>query len=157
MIASAPLALGRGKARVDLLSVDRGNANSVVVRWRVVNEGKEPITEGSESFSPQFVTPESDVRGVTLVDLVSNRRYYPRVTPEQSCLCTKTASFDIAAKPVERDVRGLSRAAAGGEDDRGGDAAGSRPSPAFASGTGRSPRPGSTPAGFGSRLRRSTR
>ncbi|WP_329257413.1 OmpA family protein [Actinoallomurus sp. NBC_01490] len=97
MIASAPLALGRGKARVDLLSVDRGNANSVVVRWRVVNEGKEPITEGSESFSPQFVTPESDVRGVTLVDLVSNRRYYPRVTPEQSCLCTKTASFDIAA------------------------------------------------------------
>jgi outer membrane protein OmpA-like peptidoglycan-associated protein len=95
VIASAPVASGEGKARVELLSVDRGNANSVTVRYRVVNEASQAQNIGFKFSAEGGSAADREAHGVTLVDLVTNRRYLPLTGSDGKCLCTNVNNISI--------------------------------------------------------------
>jgi outer membrane protein OmpA-like peptidoglycan-associated protein len=100
-IASAPMAVQKGKVRAELIALDRGPANSVLVRLRLVNEE-------AEAFSPTYtldwpaadgVHPAEPTRpkatGITLVDPVANKRYFPLTGADGGCLCSDTLNTTI--------------------------------------------------------------
>jgi outer membrane protein OmpA-like peptidoglycan-associated protein len=93
-IASQPMAYDKGPARIDLVSVDRSTANTVLVRFRMANESQQPI-----SVSGNLNHPESQgnysADGVTLLDAVNNKRYFPLMSTNQTCLCSSLDSVTI--------------------------------------------------------------
>jgi outer membrane protein OmpA-like peptidoglycan-associated protein len=99
-IATAPLDSQYGKARTELLSLDRGASNTVMARFRVVNEGTAPFNLLSAMSAPGDTS--YSVAGTTLVDAANNKRYFPLVGADGKCLCTQTLSTKFQPnQPVE--------------------------------------------------------
>jgi predicted CoA-binding protein len=61
------MAVAEGPARIDLMSVDRSTANTVLVRFRMANQGQEEIwIQGNLNHSEALA--RYDAAGVTLID-----------------------------------------------------------------------------------------
>jgi outer membrane protein OmpA-like peptidoglycan-associated protein len=93
-IASQPMAHRSGPVKVDLLSVDRSAANTVTVRWRLNNSGQQDLDPAGSMETLGF-HPESTVDGVSLVDELGHKRYFPLKTTSNGCLCSSAANAKI--------------------------------------------------------------
>ncbi|URM98087.1 OmpA family protein [Actinomadura madurae] len=90
------MAIATGKVRVELIGLDRGPSNTVVVRIRLVNGGSEPFypesvldwpaADGVHAAEPST----TQARGITLVDTAGGKRYFPLIGAGGGCLCSET-------------------------------------------------------------------
>ena len=96
VIASQPMAVAEGLARIDLLSVDRSTADTVLVRFRVANEGAEKLWVYG-NLNDTEPKPRYEANGVTLIDGVHNKRYFPLTTSGEACMCSNLD--DVAIPP----------------------------------------------------------
>jgi outer membrane protein OmpA-like peptidoglycan-associated protein len=94
VIASQPMAHRSGPVKVDLLSVDRSAASTVTVRWRLNNSGQQDVDPAGSMETLGF-HPESTVDGITLVDVLGHKRYFPLRTTSNGCLCSSAANAKI--------------------------------------------------------------
>lgn len=94
-IAAAPMATGTGKIWNELLSVRRGPAGTILIHLRLTNRGEETFNVGYNLADPADMNGlEAD--GITLVDAVRNKRYFPLTGADGKCLCSDTTSASIA-------------------------------------------------------------
>jgi outer membrane protein OmpA-like peptidoglycan-associated protein len=100
-IASAPLNIKDGKGRADVMSATRGANNTVTVRVNVVNEGADPFQLYNIFTDP--LASKYEANGITLIDAVGNKRYYPLQATDGRCLCTSngTQLEIVQGKPTE--------------------------------------------------------
>jgi outer membrane protein OmpA-like peptidoglycan-associated protein len=72
---------------VDLLSVDRSAADTVTVRWQLTNTLEQQVDAAGKMETLAF-HPVSTVDGVSLVDIVGHKRYFPLQDTQGGCLCS---------------------------------------------------------------------
>ncbi|MES9544086.1 MULTISPECIES: OmpA family protein [unclassified Actinomadura] len=90
-----PLAHKDGPGHVDLLALSRTAARTVTARFKIVNDGRNPIDlttslgETGHALDPGLGDPLA-ASGIALVDARNDKVYYPAQAPEQEhkCLCT---------------------------------------------------------------------
>lgn len=104
-IATAPLETQYGKARTELLSLDRGANNTVMLRLRVVNEGDKPFNLLRALNAPGGKGPHSTgyaLGGTTLIDVKGSKRYYPLIGTDGKCICSQILNTSFQpGQPVE--------------------------------------------------------
>jgi outer membrane protein OmpA-like peptidoglycan-associated protein len=99
--ASAAMAIATGKVKVELTGLDRGPSDTVLVRLRLINGDKEPFYPQSALDWPaadgvHAAEPSSfEARGITLVDTVGNKRYFPLTGADGRCLCSDAVNTTI--------------------------------------------------------------
>jgi len=99
-IASQPMALVKGTARVDLLAVDRSAANTVTIRWRVTNVASQQVSlDGIMQRESSGFRPEPPADGVSLVDATANKRYFPLYDAAGECVCSSNKATNIKLDP----------------------------------------------------------
>ena len=99
-IASQPMALPKGTARVDLLAVDRSAANTVTIRWRVTNISSQQVNlEGAMERESAKFEPNRPADGVSLVDATGNKRYFPLYSTAGQCLCPAHDATKVDLEP----------------------------------------------------------
>ncbi len=99
-IASQPMALNKGTARVDLLAVDRSAANTVTLRWRVTNISSQQVNlEGAMERESAKFKPDQPADGVSLVDATANKRYFPLYDTAGACLCPSHEATKVDLDP----------------------------------------------------------
>ncbi|SNT43618.1 Outer membrane protein OmpA [Actinomadura meyerae] len=94
-IASVPMEHEDGPAHVELLVLSRTAANTVTARFRIVNDGKNPIklstslSEMGHSLDPNLGDALA-ASGIGLVDARNDKVYFPLPTPDEDnkCACT---------------------------------------------------------------------
>jgi outer membrane protein OmpA-like peptidoglycan-associated protein len=84
-----PMAHKDSAARIGVLSVDRSAANTVIMRFRLSNDGKEQLQVGASLKAPGSADV-FNVGGVTLLDVVNHKRYFPLSTSDGTCVCSST-------------------------------------------------------------------
>ena len=98
--ASAPLQVQRvelksGPARMELLALNRTDGDRVVAHFRLVSETE---TQRYFGYSFQYVDDkEPDIGGISLVDVVGNKLYFPLKTTDGTCLCTDLTRTEVPA------------------------------------------------------------
>ena len=91
-----PVELREGKARMELLALDRTGSGKVVARFRLVSEA-ETGSKFDDAFKYVGETGTDDLRGISLVDGVGNKLYFPLRTTDDVCLCTDLSDAEIPA------------------------------------------------------------
>lgn len=78
------------KIRVDILSLDRTSAKAVTARLRITNfgKGRAQISQFTDLGARRFPAGIDSASGVTLVDSVHLKHYYPWFGKDGKCLCT---------------------------------------------------------------------
>lgn len=100
-IASMPMAHLDGPAHVDLLALSRTANNTVTARLRVVNDGDSALRLGGALVDQggqgsQRLT--AGTSGISLVDGIDNRVYYPLSTTDGKCLCSDKTVGDLQGR-----------------------------------------------------------
>ncbi|MFB4306787.1 OmpA family protein [Actinomadura sp. GTD37] len=103
-IASVPLEHQDGPARVELLALSRTAANTVTGRFRIVNEGKNPINLATSlgELGPSLDPNLGDAlaaSGIGLVDARNDKVFFPIRTPDEENKCACTWLHDNPVKP----------------------------------------------------------
>jgi outer membrane protein OmpA-like peptidoglycan-associated protein len=88
------MAHGDSAARIGVLSVNRSAANTVTVRFRLSNDGKERLHVAA-SLTARESGSAFNVGGVTLLDVVNHKRYFPLSAADGTCMCSSTESTYI--------------------------------------------------------------
>lgn len=78
------------RLRVDLLSLDRTSEKAVTARLRITNfgGGQAQISQFTDLGARRFPDTINSASGVTLVDSVNRKHYYPWFGKDGKCLCT---------------------------------------------------------------------
>jgi outer membrane protein OmpA-like peptidoglycan-associated protein len=99
-IASEPMAMDEGPAHVDLIAISRTAKNTVTVRFRVVNDGKDSIDLAGalSDTAPQQGQNNRGASGVAMIDGTAEKVYYPLTTSDGTCLCSDTTGHLEAGK-----------------------------------------------------------
>ncbi|MFI0412350.1 OmpA family protein [Actinomadura sp. 3N508] len=91
--------LAKQPVRVDLLSLDKTSGKAVTARLRVTHTG----AEGSFLFSQSDLggrrAPKDSLSGVTLVDGVNRKRYYPWWGADGACVCSIAGGSGMFIEP----------------------------------------------------------
>jgi outer membrane protein OmpA-like peptidoglycan-associated protein len=96
-IASEPMEHEDSAAHVDLLALNRTAQNTVTLRLRIVNDGSQKLRllTALKDMAPD--SPGSELaNGVTLVDGVADKVYYPQTTSTGTCLCSDVTNIEVA-------------------------------------------------------------
>lgn len=95
-IASEPMEHEDGPAHVDLLALDRTARNTVTLRLRIANDGRQKIrllTALGDMTENSSVSERAN--GITLVDGVGQHVYYPLTTSGGACLCSDVTNIEV--------------------------------------------------------------
>ncbi len=91
-----PVELREGKARMELLALDRTEGGEVVARFRLVSEAGTG-SKFDDAFRYVGEAGSDDLRGISLVDAVGNKLYFPLRTTDDTCLCSDLSDAEIPA------------------------------------------------------------